>query len=411
MDLAMDEVFMHRGVEITNPAQVCRVALLGPALALLLAAGCASAAPGEATGGTSSTGGSASVTSPSGGGSGDAGSAGGASAPVSGGRAGTDGSGGSTSGGSTSTHAGTGGSTNLGAAGGGGASGGSSDVAPPVQDATSRSPIAPAPSGYKVEGNVIYGPLPAQRLDVLYPDGAGPGGSQILPGVIFFHGGGWTGSDKTGAPFWVNRYLSHGFVVATVEYRRADGSATGAIAPAAVEDALLAAKWFWDHLDYYHVDRTKYVASGGSAGGHLALMVGMATAAAQAGPVNPTDYRIAAIVNGYGPTDVADLIERNISFAIKWLPANTPNRDAIAARMSPMTYVRNDIPPLLTVQGDGDTTVPVDQNQKLLTALKAVGAEASLHLEAGAGHGFTDSSWPRVEKVIFDFLTSRGIGK
>ena len=76
-----------------------------------------------------------------------------------------------------------------------------------------------------------------------------------------------------------------------------------------------------------------------------------------------------------------------------------------------MTYVRKDIPPLLTVQGDGDTTVPVDQNQKLLTALTAVGAEASLHLEAGAGHGFTDSSWPRVEKVIFDFLTSHGIGK
>ncbi|MEO8215388.1 MAG: alpha/beta hydrolase, partial [Myxococcales bacterium] len=273
------------------------------------------------------------------------------------------------------------------------------------------SPIALAPAGYKVDGNVIYGPLPAQRLDVLYPDGAGPGGSQLLPGVIFFHGGGWTGSDKTGAPFWLERYLKHGFVVATVEYRRADGSSTGAIAPAAVEDALLAAKWFWDHLDYYHVDRTKYVTSGGSAGGHLALMVGMATAAAQAGPVNPTDFRIAAIVNGYGPTDVADLIKRNISFAIKWLPANTPNRDAIAARMSPMTYVRKDIPPLLTVQGDGDPTVPVDQNQKLFTALKAVGAEVGLHLVAGAGHGFTNSSWPEAEKAVFDFLTSHGIGK
>jgi acetyl esterase/lipase len=415
MDLAMEEVPMHRADETTNPAPVRRVALLGPALALLMAAGCgATAATPVATGGTSSTGGSVTSGNPTGGSvpadPGTTGGAGGASAPASGGRAGTDGSGGSAAGGSTTTDAGAGG-TKLDGPGGGGAPDGSSEVAPPVQDASSRSPIAPAPPGYKVEGNVIYGPLPAQRLDVLYPDGAGPGGSQILPGVIFFHGGGWTGSDKTGAPFWVNRYLSHGFVVATVEYRRADGSAIGAIAPAAVEDALLAAKWFWDHLDYYHVDRTKYVVSGGSAGGHLALMVGMATAAAQAGPVNPTDFRIAAIVNGYGPTDVADLIRRNISFAIKWLPANTPDRDAIAARMSPMTYVRKDIPPLLTVQGDGDTTVPVDQNQKLLTALTAVGAEASLHLEAGAGHGFTDSSWLRVEKVIFDFLTSHGIGK
>ncbi len=148
-----------------------------------------------------------------------------------------------------------------------------------------------------------------------------------------------------------------------------------------------------------HVDRTKYVVSGGSAGGHLALMVGMATAAAQAGPVILTDFRIAAIVNGYGPTDVADLIKRGISFAIKWLPANTPNRDAIAVRMSPMTYVRKDIPPLLTVQGDGDPTVPVDQNQRLLAALKAGQVPRPASIWSGAGHGFTDSTWPDAERV------------
>ena len=37
-------------------------------------------------------------------------------------------------------------------------------------------------------------------------------------------------------------------------------------------------------MDYYHVDRTKYVVTGASAGGQLALMVGMATPAANLGP-------------------------------------------------------------------------------------------------------------------------------
>src|SRR5258708_39776573 len=116
-----------------------------------------------------------------------------------------------------------------------------------------------------------------------------------------------------------SRFLAYGFVVCNFEYRLADGTANGAIAPAAVEDALLAAKWFWDHLDYYHVDKTRYVGTGASAGGHLALMVGMATPDAQLGPTSPTDFKIAAIVNGYGPPDVSDLLARGTSFAVQWL--------------------------------------------------------------------------------------------
>ena len=133
-------------------------------------------------------------------------------------------------------------------------------------------------------------------------------------GVIMFHGGGWIEGDKQTMSSFYNRFLAHGFLVCNVEYRVADGSSTGAIAPAAVQDALLAAKWFWDYLDYYHVDRTKYVVTGASAGGNLALMVGMATPDAQLGPTSPADYKIAAIVNGYGPPDVTDLLNRGTSF-------------------------------------------------------------------------------------------------
>jgi acetyl esterase/lipase len=291
--------------------------------------------------------------------------------------------------------------------------GGSAPVAPPVLDRKSTLAIASGGAGYKVDGNVIYGPLSTQRLDVLYPANAGPNGAQTLPGVIMFHGGGWIEDHKANIQSFVTAFLAHGFVVCTVEYRLADRSATGAIAPAAVEDALLAAQWFWQHLDYYHIDKNKYVATGGSAGGHLALMVGMATSAAQAGPVNPTDFKIAAIVNGYGPTDVTDLLSRGTSWAVQWLPANTPDRAGIAARMSPINYVRADIPPLITVQGSDDTTVPVVQNQDLVAALQAAGADASMHLVAGAGHGFATpaGAWADAQTAMFGFLVQHGIGK
>ena len=105
-----------------------------------------------------------------------------------------------------------------------------------------------------------------QRLDVMYPTNAGPHGTVTLPGVIMFHGGGWIDNKpaalKASMSSFFSRFLKHGFLVCNVEYRLADGTANGATAPAADQDALLAAKWFWDHLDYYHVDKTKYVVTG-----------------------------------------------------------------------------------------------------------------------------------------------------
>lgn len=288
---------------------------------------------------------------------------------------------------------------------------------PPVPDKSSTLGISAPGAGYHVDGNIPYGPFAMQRLDVIYPNGAGPGGTMTLPGVIMFHGGGWTDNRpqalKASMSSFFSRFLKHGFLVCNVEYRLADGTANGALAPAADQDALLAAQWFWSYMDYYHVDKTRYVVTGASAGGQLALMVGMATPAAQLGPTSPTDYKIAAIVNGYGPSDVTDLLARNVSWAVQWLPASTPNRAALAKDVSPVTYVRQDLPPLITVQGADDTTVPTAESQNLYNLLTAAGADTALHFVAGAGHGFTTpaTAWPDAETTMFNFLVQHGIGK
>jgi acetyl esterase/lipase len=398
--------------------------------------GASTGAGGASTTGVGGTGGAAINGTAGAGGkttTGAGGSSSSGSAGTTGGVAGT--TGGSTAG--AGGHSSTGGTGGAAVGGGGGKSapggaggtssgktpdaGASADAGapttPPASDKTSTLAISAPGAGYHVDGNIPYGPFVMQRLDVIYPNGAGPGSATPLPGVIMFHGGGWTDNRpqalKASMSSFFDRFLKHGFIVCNVEYRLADGTANGAIAPAADQDALLAAQWFWSYMDYYHVDKTRYVVTGASAGGQLALMVGMATPAAQLGPTSPTDYKIAAIVNGYGPSDVTDLLARNVSWAVQWLPASVPNRAALAKMVSPVTYVRQDVPPLITVQGMDDTTVPTAESQNLYNLLTAAGADTALHFVAGAGHGFDTpaTAWPDAEAAMFNFLVAHGIGK
>jgi acetyl esterase/lipase len=257
------------------------------------------------------------------------------------------------------------------------------------------------PESVQIEANIPYDKYADTVLDVMWPKAAS---TEKRPGVVVFHGGGWIQSTKaTTMNALCLPYLAQGFVVCNVEYRVARLGASPAPAPAAVVDALTATKWFVDHADKYGVDVKRIVITGASAGGHLALMVGMATPDAELGPV----AKVAAIVNGYGPTDVGDLIDRRTSFALQWLPEQE-GRMELAKRLSPMSYVRKELPPILTVQGEHDRTVPVEQNVRLTNELKKAGAEAELILVPGAAHGFT-TQWPEVNRQIFEFLRKHDV--
>ena len=353
-------------------------------------------APGEATGGSASggrttpgTGGIAATSGQTGGNSGAGG-------------AGTGGRGGTVPGGSGGSLIGTGGN--------------SMPLPPPTPDAASKQPVSRAPAGYQVEGNFAYGPLLTHRLDVLYPSDAGPKGTRTLPAVLIFHGGGWThnfenGNGKNTVSGFSDRFLAHGFLVFTADYRVANKSSPEAgFAPDAVKDVLLATKWVWDYLDYFHGDRSRYVVSGDSAGGHLAMMVGMITPAAALGPTSPADYKIAAIVDNFGPANIEEELG---AVANAWIPASLPNRAAIAKLVNPMTYVRMNIPPMIAVQGALDSTAPVAHTRDLVARLKAAGADVAMHEVAGAGHGFYTpaAAWPDAEKATFDWLVAHDIGK
>ena len=117
--------------------------------------------------------------------------------------------------------------------------------------------------------NVEYvrGPDWASSLDVFWPDGAGP-----FPVVVYYHGGGWSDGHKADGQLFALPFLDMGFAVVNVGYRL---TAT-ASAPAAVEDAICAVRWVTANASTYRLDSTRVVLVGHSAGGHLALMAGMA---------------------------------------------------------------------------------------------------------------------------------------
>jgi acetyl esterase/lipase len=267
-----------------------------------------------------------------------------------------------------------------------------------------RTPVT-VPDTVALEANIPYDQYADTVLDVMYPKEPS---KEKRPCVVVFHGGGWVHSDKESTMSAICLpYLRQGFVVCNIEYRCGNNwGRSPANAPAAVVDCLNATKWFVDHADKYNLDLNRLVSTGASAGGHLALMVGMVTPEAKLGPV----VKVAAIVNCYGPTDVNDLIARKISFAVQWLPEQE-GREELGKRLSPMTYIRKDLPPILTVQGENDTTVPVTQNVKLTWALKEAGVDAELILLPGAPHGPGSIGWGPANQHIFDFLRKRGIIK
>jgi acetyl esterase/lipase len=264
--------------------------------------------------------------------------------------------------------------------------------------AQSAPPAVALPAGVTVEENVPYDTYPQTVMDVYKPAGTGP-----HPAMIVIHGGGWTGGAKAGmVAAWVTRYLEKGFVVANVEYRLA----AVATAPAAVEDALKAANFFLDNARKYGADPKRVAVTGGSAGGHLALMVGMTPKSAKLGkPV-----KVRAVVNFYGITDVDDQLHgpNERKYATTWVP-DGPDRLALARRVSPLTYVRKDLPPILTIHGDADATVPYSHGVNLTRALTNAGARAEMIPVPKGAHGFPTETLDSLYPQIFDFLKRHGV--
>ncbi len=204
--------------------------------------------------------------------------------------------------------------------------------------------------------------------------------------VIYFHGGGWAGGSRDRAVLRLLPYLEMGFTVVNATYR----GTRVALAPAAVEDCRCVLQWVASNAAKYNFDVKKIVVTGDSAGSHLALTTGMLTPAAGLDRQCPSaaEPKVAAIVNWFGATDVADLLDgpNAQGFAIAWLGSRS-DRVEVAQRGSPLTYVRAGLPAVLTIHGEADRVVPFSHAARLHAELTKHGVANQLIAVPGGGHG------------------------
>ena len=271
---------------------------------------------------------------------------------------------------------------------------------------------------YQITPNIVYKTANnyQAKLDLYSPRKQ----DTPAPVLVMIHGGGWLFGSKEDGGLYVLPYLEMGFAVVNVEYRMGSVS----LAPAAVEDCLCALRWVGQNAKKYNFDLNKVVVTGGSAGGHLALTTAMIPTSAGfenecifeddqgwTGTFVDSRPKVAAVVNWFGITDVNDMLQgpNKHGYAISWL-GNQPNRDDIAKKVSPLTYVRPGLPPILTIHGDNDKLVPYSHAVRLHEALTKAGVKNQLLTIPGGGHGgFTEAQSLQAFETVKAFLVSTGV--
>jgi acetyl esterase/lipase len=271
------------------------------------------------------------------------------------------------------------------------------------------------------------------HLDVLQMPSPKP-----TPVVIQLHGGGWSRGDRPSSFRTFSALLAAGMSIVTVDYR----VSKEAPAPAAIGDVRCAMAWVKANAVKYNFDLSRVVVYGASAGGHLALMAGYAPASFN--PPGCADQpKVAAVLDFYGPTNLAEAINRSDTVH-QWLGLEKPlvpytgtapatsgpdvppvmNEGkqgprwaapdsatlARAREMSPMSYIRRDLPPTFIVNGDQDPAVDPTQDAQLKRALDAAGVPDGQDIIPGGGHG----NFPKVEAdkamlLCLEFLKAQGI--
>ena len=260
--------------------------------------------------------------------------------------------------------------------------------------------------------NVVYRTASGMdlKVDLYLPARTAP-----VPAVLLIHGGGWVEGHKEEELTGALPYLALGYAIVNVQYRLAKS----ALAPAAVEDCRCALYWVLDHAAEYKLDPARVVVTGSSAGGHLALTTGMLPPSSEfdrtcprpeayrwTGGKDPANPKVAAIVNWFGITDVVDLLDgpNMKTYAVAWL-GSMSNRDDVARRVSPLSYVRAGLPPVITIHGDADPTVPYSHAVRLREALDKAGVPNQLVTVPGGRHGgFSRDDTLKAYAAIYAFL-------
>lgn len=214
-----------------------------------------------------------------------------------------------------------------------------------------------------------------------------------LPVIVFFHGGAWMQGDKSDGAARLMPFVRTGrYAGISVGYRL-----SGEVPwPAQIHDAKAAIRWIRANAGRYGLDADRIGVWGRSAGGHLALMLGVSAGLPELegtlGSHTAVSSRVAAVASFSGVTDLLALIgkpsdlDRTKPDAPEALliGGSLPENPARATAASPLAYASANDAPALIVHGTADRTVPYDQAVRMDTALRQAGVPSYLVTVQGA---------------------------
>ncbi len=253
-----------------------------------------------------------------------------------------------------------------------------------------------APVSAAVQNDIVYGRAGTVdlKLDLMAPDGPGP-----FPVVICIHGGAWSSGSKSGYAPVMQVMAMSGYASASVDYRFAPAYKF----PAQLDDIREAVKYLSAHAAEFRLDATRMVVMGDSAGGHLALLLAMRDGLPG----------IRGVVNLCGPSDItrwqaAPLGEKALGITTDQLLVNvfgtSDRKSAALVSASPIEFVAKGRPAVLTVHGDADPVVKLEQSQWLHEALRKAGVPEKLLVLPGASHGFQGEQLQTATAAVVEFL-------
>jgi acetyl esterase/lipase len=261
---------------------------------------------------------------------------------------------------------------------------------------------------------------PAQKLDLFWPaDGDGP-----FPVIMSVHGGAFRGGDKRDEQLQpMLKGLERGYAVVSINYRMSGE----AIFPALVHDMLAAVRWVRAHAEQFLFDPTKIAVWGGSAGGYLALMAGVAPGIPELDDPSPGNAgqssNVQAVVAWFPPTDFLKMDEQLTASGFAPTPegahnaAHSPESLILGGQITeipgvvraadPSTYVRPGLPPFLIQHGTHDRIVPYQQSLTFACKVAEMeGNQVTHELMLNAGHGHAQAAFNTPENIdkVLDFI-------
>lgn len=205
-----------------------------------------------------------------------------------------------------------------------------------------------------------------------------PKDNKKLPVIIWFHGGGLRAGEKA----LPQRLLNQGVCVVSPNYRLYPKTKV----PGYIEDAASAVAWVFKNIQSYGGDPKKIIVSGHSAGGYLALMVGMDIQWLAKHHINANKLAELVPFSGHTITHFTVREERGIK-----------GEQPIIGAFAPLFHVRKDAPPITLITGDRELELlgRYEENAYFERMMKVNGHNATQILELdGYGHDMVEPALP-----------------